>query len=110
MREGANAPLADEYHEYLVSLWSVAMMGHDDSGAAIPSGRCVFAPARTPSGVLRPISEILLSFESRRQASWQKMRDVVLNGLPEEGASIIAGAETSPLFESFFETFARAGR
>ncbi len=104
-----DASLADGYHEYLVSLWAVAMMGHDDSGAAVPTGRCVFAPARPRHSALRPISALLLSFEGARENDWETMRDAVMQSMPQEAQTVVTAAETSPLFAPFFEIFARSG-
>ncbi|WP_299686919.1 hypothetical protein [uncultured Tateyamaria sp.] len=105
----ADASLSDGYHEYLVSLWAVAVMGHDDSGAVVPQGRAVFAPRAAADSALRPMSAVLMSLADARQPHWHNMRDAVLEAIPPEAAAIIAAAESAPRFEPFFETFARAG-
>ena len=109
IRQDVDAPLSDGYHEYLVSLWAVAMMGHDDSGAIVPDGRVVFAPQMPTDSALRPMSAVLLSWTGVRQPDWHSMRDAMLDAVPPEAAMIIEGAEKTAHFEPFFETFARAG-
>ena len=107
--QDSDASLSDGYHEYLVSLWAVAAMGHDDTGVVVPEGRCVFAPQEPTQSALHPLSAILMSFADARLPSWDQMRDAVLEAMPYEAAEIIEGAAAAPLFEPFFETFARAG-
>ncbi len=101
-------PVSDDYHEYLVSNWSMLMMAQDDTGMAVPSQRCLFhRPARRESA-LRAMSVALMSLDQRR-ADWASMRCSVTDMLSPDALEIVEVAEeTSPQFEAFFEKFARA--
>ncbi|WP_223424362.1 DUF6902 family protein [Tateyamaria pelophila] len=101
-------PLVDDYHEYLVSTWSMLMMGRDDSGVAVPRQRCLFHRPPARESALRAISVALLSLGERR-ADWTHMRRPVTDLLSPDAVDILEAAErSSPQFEAFFEGFARA--
>jgi hypothetical protein len=104
-----HAPLSDDYHQYLVSTWATLMMGRDDSGMAVPEGRCQFHKPQGPDGALRAMSAALLSLEDQRAGDWGRMRSVVTEVMSEEAFAVLQGAEaSSPRFDAFFEGFARA--
>ncbi|MEO0863573.1 MAG: hypothetical protein AAFY39_03105 [Pseudomonadota bacterium] len=103
------APLADRYHEYLVSTWAVLMMGHDDSGAAVSPGRNLFQPAQQTAGALRQVSAALMDMADSRCPDWDAMRNAVYDRISADACAILSEAEaSSPRFAAFFETFARA--
>lgn len=105
----SSASLSDSYHTYLVAAWAVSIMGGQESGPAIPTGRCTFQPGRTAPSALRSLSATLLTLARARQSDWSKMRDVVLEALPPQDANLIQLAEhSSPAFSRFFGIFARA--
>lgn len=102
---------SDQYHEYLVSTWAMVAAGADDSGCALPVGRCMFVRPEGPASALRAISATLLLFAQSRSSNWAQMQDCVLDMLDENAARTLQRTvESSPLFGSFFEIFARASR
>ncbi|WP_299625981.1 hypothetical protein [uncultured Tateyamaria sp.] len=103
------ASLSDDYHEYLVSTWATLMMGLDDSGQAVPGGRCLFRKVQAPDGALRAMSAVLMSFAGQRNREWSRMRPGVTEMLTPEAMTVLLAAERStPHFDAFFEQFARA--
>ena len=101
-------PLSDDYHEYLVSTWSMLMMGRDDSGMAVPRQRCLFHRPPARESALRAMSVALLSLGDRR-ADWSQMRRAVTEMLSPDAVDTLEAAErSSPQFEAFFAGFARA--
>ncbi|WP_108837698.1 hypothetical protein [Tateyamaria sp. Alg231-49] len=101
--------LTDHYHEYLVSTWAMVAAGADDTGCAVPVGRCVFVQPDGAAPVLRAMSAALMSFGQTRSADWEQMQSGVLDMLDEESAlTLQTTIASSPLFGKFFEFFARA--
>ncbi|MEO9573791.1 MAG: hypothetical protein ABJ263_13825 [Tateyamaria sp.] len=101
--------LTDHYHEYLVSTWAMVAAGADDTGSAVPVGRCVFVQPDGAAPVLRAMSAALMSFGQTRSADWEQMQSGVLDMLDEESAlTLQTTVASSPLFGNFFEIFARA--
>ncbi|WP_299725436.1 hypothetical protein [uncultured Tateyamaria sp.] len=104
-------PFADHYHEYLVSTWAMAVLGADDSGAALPVGRCLFRRPENLASALRPMSAALMSFGASRSGDWGKMEQGVLGLLEEDAACTLqATVASSAVYPQFFEAFARATR
>lgn len=104
-----DAPLSDHYHEYLVASWQMAAAGADDSGAALPVGRCLFYRPEGPASALRPMSAALMSFGRARSADWSYMEDSILNMLDDDTCATVAEAvESTQLYPDFFAAFARA--
>lgn len=101
--------VSDDYHEYLVSTWSMLMMGRDYSGMAVPHQRCLFHRPQGREGALRAISVALMSLATPRRPEWARMRGTVTDMLSADAMDILETAErSSPQFEAFFEGFARA--
>ena len=101
--------LTDHYHEYLVSTWAMVAAGADDTGCALPVGRCVFVQPDGAAPALRAMSAALMSFGQTRSADWENMRSGVLDMLDEDAARTLqTTVGSSPLFGRFFEVFARA--
>ena len=108
--ETDDVPLSDAYHEYLVSSWALAAMGHDDSGDAVPRARCVFLREPASAGALRPLSAALLALTGARNGDWAAMQDSLYAMLDDSSAAVLHDtAEASAQFAAFFEGFARAG-
>jgi Domain of unknown function (DUF6902) len=102
-------PLSDGYHQYLVSTWAMASMGHDDSGCAVPDDRCVFSPPVHNAGALRPMSSALLGLAETRSGNWAMMQDNIFDLLDVDAAATLHDTLASTAhFASFFEGFARA--
>ncbi|MEO0402185.1 MAG: hypothetical protein AAF214_07400 [Pseudomonadota bacterium] len=102
-------PLSDDYHEYLVSTWALASMGVNDSGCAVPEGRCIFTRSPGQAGALRPMSAALLTFAQARSSEWARMRQGVYDMLdPEATMTLSTTIQSTARFDAFFEEFARA--
>ncbi|MFL4470958.1 hypothetical protein ACERZ8_14115 [Tateyamaria armeniaca] len=102
-------PLSDHYHEYLVSTWAMAHIGADDSGAALPVGRCLFRRPELAASALRPMSAALMSFGQARSGDWAQMEHGLLDMMEEDAASTVqATVASSAAYPAFFEAFARA--
>ena len=107
--EDDEVPLSDDYHEYLVSSWAMATLGHDDSGQPVKGGRQVFHRRAEGPGALRQISAALLSLEDARSGDWGAMQATLYDMLDEDAAQTLhETANSSPQFDAFFEGFARA--
>lgn len=107
--ENHDAPLTDDYHEYLVASWAVRALGFDDSGAHLPSGRIAFHRPELAASALRPMSAALFVAEQARSSDWGQMRDYVF-GMMDDGAAATLDATlaSTTQFDAFFEIFARA--
>lgn len=106
--EKQEAALSDAYHEYLVSMWAVSAMGHQDRGDAVPAGRCVFTRDADGGGALRPLSAALMSLAGSRSDDWGAMQGSLYAMLDDEAASLLFDtAAASKHFASFFQGFAR---
>jgi len=99
---------SDNYHEYLVSGWSMQVAGRCAFEADVPDGG-FHVTMGSPQGALRGLSECLFSLGAERSASWRKMRPRVFQALGHEGKAILEVAESSTeCFAPFFSHFARA--
>lgn len=106
--ETHDAPLSDAYHEYLVSCWATAAMGHDDTGDTVPAGRCVFVRGPCRAGALRPVSAALLDMADARSGDWGAMQTRLYALLNADAGSLLEDTAIAvPHFAAFFETFAR---
>lgn len=106
--ETHDAPLSDAYHEYLVSCWATAAMGHDDTGDTVPEGRCVFVRGPCRAGALRPVSAALLDMADARSGDWGAMQTSLYALLNADAGSLLEDTAIAvPYFAAFFETFAR---
>ncbi|MEO0379651.1 MAG: hypothetical protein AAF252_05235 [Pseudomonadota bacterium] len=101
--------LSDHYHEYLVSTWAMVAAGADDTGRALPVGRCVFVQPDGAVPALRAMSATLMSLAQARSGDWAQMEASVLDMLDEDAAQTLQRTiASSPAFAGFFEVFARA--
>ncbi len=104
------APLSDAYHDYLVSTWAMSTMGHDDAGAPVTDGRCLFV-RDIAGGALRPLSAALMGMGDSRSADWEAMQGRVYALIDDDAAAVLHDtAAASPQFDAFFEGFARVSR
>ncbi|WP_299280614.1 hypothetical protein [uncultured Tateyamaria sp.] len=109
VRQDGDAPLSDDYHEYLVANWACATAGQDQMARAVPEGRAVFQRPVLAAGALRPMSSALLSFADARSADWEQMQAGLYDMLdPDAGDTLRTSEASSPHFAAFFEQFARA--
>ncbi|MBU3001316.1 hypothetical protein KO491_15840 [Roseovarius nubinhibens] len=104
------APLADDYHEYLMLNWYLSLTGMGGFADQVPEGRVVFRRVRPLSGPLRELSECIYAMGSTRSGDWPKMRETVAARLSQEAQAAIAAAEAATgQFDAFFHGFSRVG-
>lgn len=100
----------DDYHDYFVCNWLLALSGREAFKHTAGDVRMSFHRATHWPGPLRDISECLFQLEDNRSDDWQMMRLRVERSLSEIGHDILAEAEESTdKFDSFFNAFARTG-
>lgn len=105
---GPGADPQDDYHEYFVSNWALAVAGRPAFRAGLSEGAMAFHGARFGQTPLRQISDCLFRLEDRRCDDWGTMREVLAGSLEEEGHHVLAAAEESTdKFGAFFAGFAR---
>jgi hypothetical protein len=105
----SGAPAADAYHEYLVTSWWAIHAGRAAFPGSPQTGAMEVRRYNAERGPLRAMSELMYQLGSARSGDWNQMRGLIERALPPEHHSILNGAaESSPLFETFFEGFARA--
>lgn len=108
---GAGVSTVDDYHDYFVCNWLMAMSGGDAFRKEATHDRMSFWRAPPCAGPLRGMSECLFRMADTRSADWEVMRPFVVDGLTEDGVDILAEAEaSSDRFAEFFAGFARAGQ
>ncbi|APX11655.1 DUF6902 family protein [Tateyamaria omphalii] len=99
----------DDYHEYLVANWAAQVLGHDDTGAAIPVGRVRFDQQQYRPSALRGVSGALFAASQTRSKDWGHMSDYVFSALEDDAALLLEATIASTMeFEAFFDVFARA--
>ncbi|WP_259944072.1 DUF6902 family protein [Sulfitobacter sp. W002] len=104
-----DAPMQDDYHEFLVTGWAVKIADRPSQAQTIPQGALRFHAARSGHGALRPLAACLNDMGAQRRADWGYMRPHVLSYLgPDSHAILLAAERSGPHFEQFFEGFARA--
>ena len=105
---GPQVDVADDYHDFLVCNWAMAVAGRKPFSVRVPEGRVAFRRAAGP-GPLRHISESMFRLDDRRSDDWHAMRPHVEAGLSAEGHRILNAAQkSSDRFAEFFAGFARA--
>lgn len=107
---GAHVSTADEYHDYFVCNWLMAMSGRYAFVKEADFDRMAFYRAEPFAGPLREMSQAMFQLEDQRSSDWQVMRGHVEEGLSEVGYEILTEAQaSSDKFEAFFAGFARTG-
>ena len=107
---GAHLSAQDNYHDYFVCNWSMAVSGRDSFTKKTEYDRMAFYRATPIAGPLREMSECMFRLDDQRSADWNEMRGIVEGSLTEIGFDILTEAERSTdKFEAFFEGFARTG-
>lgn len=107
---GAHVSAQDDYHDYFVCNWLMAVSGRDAFVKKAAPERMAFHRATPCAGPLREMSECMFRLDDQRSADWSQMRGVVEGALTETGYDILAEAEKSTdKFDEFFEGFARTG-
>ena len=110
VQTGAQVSTMDEYHDYFVCNWLMAVSGRDAFAKEASFERMAFYRAEPFAGPLREMSECMFRMEDERSGDWQKMRPIVEDALSEVGFDILTEAQQSTgKFEDFFAGFARTG-
>ncbi len=105
---GASAPAQDDYHEYFVCNWWLALIGQTAFAKRFEHDRMAFLRPPTQPGVLREMSESMFRLDTARSPDWQAMRGIVIAGLSEDAHAILTQAEeASYCFDAFFSGFSR---
>lgn len=107
---GPYVDTADNYHDYFVCNWLMAVSGKDAFRKEAAYDRMAFYRAAPFAGPLREMSECMFHLEDARSADWTSMRSHVEDALTEIGHDILSEAQqSSDKFEEFFAGFARTG-
>lgn len=107
---GENSAGQDDYHEFLVCNWLMAISGQELFAKNVVAERMAFFRPASGAGPLRELSECMFQLEDR-SGDWQSMRPRVLESLSEDAQSLVSRAELScDRFEAFFQGFARTGQ
>lgn len=107
---GAQASTQDDYHDYFVCNWLMAVSGRDAFVKETTPERMAFYRAEPYAGPLREMSECMFRLEDERSSDWQVMRPLVEDSISEIGFDILTEAQqSSEKFADFFAGFARTG-
>jgi hypothetical protein len=107
---GEGLPLNDDYHEFFVCNWHQAVIGAPVFRKPLSDTRLRFERGPRPGNALREISQAMLGMEEARSGDWHRMRDRMAPQLSPEAMDLLTtAAQSSTLFETYFEGFARAG-
>lgn len=107
---GPQARPDDDYHDYFVCNWLMALSGRPAFVQAGDTGPVAFRRLSPVAGPLRHMSEALFRSEHARSADWHVMRPVLEESLTEIDHDILSDAQnSSDKFDAFFAGFARAG-
>lgn len=105
------ATMADDYHEYFILNWHEAVCGGTPFRLASDGGAAAFRRGAKPVAPLRGMSEHLYALGGDRSGNWSDMKDVLSDRLAPEAMFVLEQvAASSPLFERFFQGFARASQ
>lgn len=104
---GGHVSVQDDYHDFFVCNWLMAVSGRDAFVKEAAPERSAFTRALPYAGPLRDLSEAMLGMEERSK-DWLRMRPLLEGALSETGYDILVEAEqSSDKFGAFFEGFAR---
>ncbi len=107
---GGQVSIQDDYHDYFVCNWLMAVSGRDAFVKEAGFERMAFHRSEPFAGPLRDMSECMFQLEDERSDDWQRMRPHVESALSEVGFDILTEAQdSSDKFEAFFAGFARTG-
>lgn len=110
VQTGQAASAQDDYHDFFVCNWLMAVSDQDAFVKETTAERMSFHRAEVNTGPLRDMSECMFRLEDQRSDDWQVMRPHVQETLTEIGYDILLEAEnSSDKFEEFFAGFARTG-
>ncbi len=109
INSGPQVSAQDDYHDFFVCNWLMAVSGQDAFVKETSFERMAFFRAEPCAGPLRDMSECMFRLEDQRSSDWYTMRPHVQETLTEIGYDILTEAEnSSDKFEIFFAGFARS--
>lgn len=101
----------DDYHSYFMACWSAALSGEELFADKYTDGSMAFFRAPPSCVPLRELSHILIELEEDRSADWLKIQPKVEKILAKNSLAVLNTVqESTPQFQSFFESFVRADR
>lgn len=105
----AQPVLNDNYHDFFVCNWLLALNGAGGFTRPVTEGPTAFRRRRMAAGPLRDMSEAMFRMEEARCRDWHVMRPKLEQALCEADHDILAEAQqSSDRFDEFFACFARA--
>jgi hypothetical protein len=106
---GPQAQPGDDYHDYFVCNWLMAVSGRDAFVKQADPAPMAFYRADPGAAPLRQMSECMLQLDGARSDDWEAMRPLVENTLSAAGYDVLRDAQaSSDRFADFFAGFARA--
>ncbi len=110
MIQGPQTTLQDDYHDYFVCNWLMAMSGRDAFVKPVADEPATFHQSEPWDGPLRRMSECMFEMADDRSDDWHRMRPVIEDTLSDTGHDILCEAlQSTDKFEAFFAGFARTG-
>lgn len=110
IHKGPHLGTADDYHDYFVCNWSMAVAGEAPFGREAAPERMAFYRALPAAAPLRQMSQAMFEMEDRRSGDWEAMRPLIEDTLNDESYLVLCQAqESSARFAEFFAGFARTG-
>ncbi|MEX0286457.1 MAG: hypothetical protein AB3N23_17770 [Paracoccaceae bacterium] len=102
------APLMDQYHDWFVGNWLMAVSDRRAFAKPVSLERTTFHRGAVWDGPLRRMSECMFEMDGDRSDDWHHMRPHIEDRLSEVGHDILCEAlESTDKFEAFFAGFAR---
>ncbi|MGR3482624.1 DUF6902 family protein [Salipiger marinus] len=108
---GPGLSVLDDYHDYLVSNWHLAVIGEEPFRQPLAPVRMRFGRAVQQGTALRELSQALFDLGGGRTADWPVMRGRIGAALSPQALDLLDTlARESAHFDAFFEGFARVAR
>lgn len=107
--EDPAANINDDYHDYLVCNWHQAVTGAPLFRSPLQDARMRFASGSRLQTVLRELSQTIYGMD-HRSGDWGRMRPRMEPELSPQARDVLSvAAQSSDMFDAYFEGFARAG-
>lgn len=103
--------MGDDYHSYFMAFWLEGVAGNPIFTDKYSDEHMAFYKAPRECVPLLDLSKVLLELEGQRSADWQEQQPQVEKSLEKNSLAVLNTVqESTPRFEAFFESFARADR
>ncbi|MDG2341307.1 MAG: hypothetical protein P8L32_08950, partial [Paracoccaceae bacterium] len=103
--------IGDDYHSYFMAFWQEATARKPLFTDKYTDGPMAFFREIPDCVPLRDLSKVLLGLEGERTGDWDVLQPLVEKTLAENSLAVLNTVqESTPRFEAFFESFARAER